>query len=81
MKNIEHQRENRKVEILKKDLKNLEEVEKTVRDIDVVFHYAANPEVRVSTTNPEIHLNENVVATFNLLEAMEDDQLFLMNYK
>jgi UDP-glucose 4-epimerase len=26
--------------------------------------------VRVSTTNPEIHFNENVVATFNLLEAM-----------
>jgi UDP-glucose 4-epimerase len=24
----------------------------------------------VSTTNPEIHFNENVVATFNLLEAM-----------
>jgi UDP-glucose 4-epimerase len=26
--------------------------------------------VRVSTTNPEVHFNENVVATFNLLEAM-----------
>jgi len=38
--------------------------------VDVVFHFAANPEVRVSTTNPEIHFNENVVATFNLLEAM-----------
>jgi len=28
------------------------------------------PEVRVSTTNQEVHFNENVVATFNLLEAM-----------
>jgi len=42
--------------------------------------YATNPEL-VSTTNPKIHLNENVVATFNLLEAMEDNQLSLMNYK
>jgi UDP-glucose 4-epimerase len=43
-------------------LKNFEEAERAVRD-------AANPEVRVSTTNPEIHFNENVVATFNLLKV------------
>ncbi|MCS7367596.1 MAG: SDR family NAD(P)-dependent oxidoreductase [archaeon YNP-WB-062] len=70
MENVEHHRGNRNVEILRGDLKNFEEAERTVRDVDVVFHYAANPEVRVSTTNPEIHFNENVVATFNLLEAM-----------
>jgi UDP-glucose 4-epimerase len=70
MENIEQHKAKRDVEILKGDLKNPEEVKRTVRDVDVVFHYAANPEVRVSTTNPEIHFNENVVATFNLLEAM-----------
>jgi UDP-glucose 4-epimerase len=70
MENIEHHRGNRNVELLKGDLKNFEEAERAVRNVDVVFHYAANPEVRVSTTNPEIHFNENVVATFNLLEAM-----------
>jgi UDP-glucose 4-epimerase len=68
--NIEHHKDNRDVEILKGDLKNLEEARRAIRDIDVIFHYAANPEVHVSTTNPEIHFNENVVATFNLLEAM-----------
>jgi UDP-glucose 4-epimerase len=35
---------------------------------DFVYHLAANPEVRVSTTNPETHFNQNVIATFNLLE-------------
>jgi UDP-glucose 4-epimerase len=70
MENVEHHRGNRNVELLKGDLKNFEEAERAVRNVDVVFHYAANPEVRVSTTNPEIHFNENVVATFNLLEAM-----------
>jgi UDP-glucose 4-epimerase len=43
---------------------------RAVEGVDTVFHFAANPEVRVSTTNPEIHFNENIVATFNLLEAM-----------
>jgi UDP-glucose 4-epimerase len=66
---------NRKVGIVRGDLKNPEIAEKTVRGVDVVFHYAANPEVRVSTTNPEIHFNENVVATFNLLEAMRKDDV------
>jgi UDP-glucose 4-epimerase len=70
MENIKHHKGNRDVEILRGDLKNPEEAEKAVKDVDVVFHYAANPEVQVSTTNPEIHFNENVVATFNLLEAI-----------
>jgi UDP-glucose 4-epimerase len=70
MENVEHYRGNRNVEIFEGDLKNFDEAEGAVRDVDVVFHYAANPEVRVSTTNPEIHFNENVVTTFNLLEAM-----------
>jgi UDP-glucose 4-epimerase len=70
IENIEHHKDNRDVEILKVDLKDFEKVERAVRGVDVVFHYAANPEVRVSTTNPEIHFNENVVTTFNLLEAM-----------
>ncbi|MEM1639951.1 MAG: NAD-dependent epimerase/dehydratase family protein, partial [Desulfurococcaceae archaeon] len=43
---------------------------KAVENVETVFHLAANPEVRVSTTNPEVHFNENIVATFNLLEAM-----------
>ena len=70
VENIGHHKNNRNVEILRRDLKNFDEAERAVRDVDVVFHYAANPEVRVSTTNPEIHFNENSVATFNLLEAM-----------
>jgi UDP-glucose 4-epimerase len=58
------------LEVVKGDLKDLKVVERALQDVDVVFHFAANPEVRVSTTNPEVHFNENVVATFNLLEAM-----------
>jgi len=70
MENLERHKGSQRVEILRGDLKNSEDTKRLVRDVDVVFHYAANPEVRVSTTNPEIHFDENVVATFNLLEAM-----------
>ena len=58
------------IEFIAEDLKDPQVALKAVEGIDVVFHLAANPEVRVSTTNPEIHFNENVVVTFNLLEAI-----------
>lgn len=58
------------MEVLRADLKDAEAVLEAVRGVEVVFHFAANPEVRVSTTNPEVHFNENVIATFNLLEAI-----------
>jgi len=35
-----------------------------------VFHFAANPEVRVGKTDPAIHFQDNLLATFNLLEAV-----------
>ncbi|MEM4534289.1 MAG: SDR family NAD(P)-dependent oxidoreductase [Candidatus Korarchaeota archaeon] len=70
LENVEHHRSNSRVEVSKGDLKDPRVVEESVKDVDIVFHYAANPEVRVSTTNPEVHFNENILATFNLLEAM-----------
>lgn len=37
--------------------------------MDCCFHFAANPEVRISSVEPRIHFNENIVTTFNILEA------------
>ena len=70
LENIKHHLDAGNVEIIVGDLKDPQVALEAVEGVDVVFHFAANPEVRVSTTNPEIHFNENIVATFNLLEAM-----------
>ena len=70
LENLAQYRDDPRVEVIIGDLKKMEDALKAVDGVDTVFHFAANPEVRVSTTNPEIHFNENVVATFNLLEAM-----------
>ena len=37
---------------------------------DAVFHLAANADVRFGTDNPEKDLQQNTLATFNVLEAM-----------
>jgi UDP-glucose 4-epimerase len=41
--------------------------------MDLVFHLAANPEVRVGEVDPSIHFRENLLATFNVLEAIRRD--------
>jgi UDP-glucose 4-epimerase len=38
-------------------------------DCKTIYHLAANPEVRIGFANPDLHFTQNVVATFNLLEA------------
>jgi UDP-glucose 4-epimerase len=74
VENIKHHKGNQDVEIIRGDLKSFE-VKEAVRGVDTVFHYAANSEVWVSTTNPEVHFNENIVVTFNILEAMRKNDI------
>ncbi len=55
--------------LIKDDLKVLGDWLNSFKEAKAVFHFAANPEVRVSVTDPRIHFNENILATFNVLEA------------
>ncbi len=49
------------------DQKRLEEA---VQGHDFVFHLAANPDIRKSSANPWIDIEQGILATYNLLEAM-----------
>ncbi|NJE85998.1 SDR family NAD(P)-dependent oxidoreductase [Thermococcus sp. CX2] len=57
-------------EFIKGDMRNMKTVEKAVDGVDIVFHLAANPEVRIGSQSPELLYETNVVITYNLLEAM-----------
>jgi UDP-glucose 4-epimerase len=70
MKNIERWVTNQSLLFVRGDLLHEGSIAKAVNGYNVVFHLAANPEVRVSSVSPEIHFQQNVNATFNLLEAM-----------
>ena len=45
-------------------------LEKALDAVDMVFHLAANPDVKLGAENTRVHLEQNVLATYNLLEAM-----------
>lgn len=68
--NIERWLKNERFQFVKVDLRNLRDVEEAVRNKELVFHLAANPEVKVGETDPSIHFEQNLVATRNVLEAM-----------
>ena len=39
-------------------------------DCGIVYHFAANPDVRVGSLNPLTHFQQNLLGTFGLLEAV-----------
>lgn len=68
MESLERVRRNAKFSFQKQDLLNKESLV-IPQGCKSIFHLAANPEVRVGFTSPELHFTQNVVTTFNLLEA------------
>jgi len=70
LKNIEPWLESGHFKLIEGDLKDPADIEGAIKRVELVFHLAANPEVRVGETDPTVHFQENLRATFNLLEAM-----------
>ena len=66
---IEHHLGEPGFKFIQADLLEPEKWVDELRGIDVVFHYAANPEVRHSTREPLEHYHQNLTATMNVLEA------------
>lgn len=62
---------NNKAEFIKFDLcSDPGQLAGIMEDTDFVWHIAANPEVKLSAEMPRLIYDNNILATFNLLEAM-----------
>lgn len=57
-------------ELCRQDLLRSAELAECFEGGEIVFHLAANADVRFGTTHPGRDLEQNTVATFNVLEAM-----------
>jgi UDP-glucose 4-epimerase len=58
-----------KVRFIRGDCTSEEVVRASLRDIDTVFHFAANPEVRLEFNDPENCFRQNILATHVLLNS------------
>lgn len=66
--NLREHKNNPSFEFIKGDLRDEEDVKKSVKGVDAVFHEAAITSVPVSVKNPELTREVNVKGTSNLLE-------------
>ena len=70
MEFIEHHIEKPNFEFIRADLLDFETLKKEITGMDVVFHIAANPDVKLGAKDTKVHFEQNALATYNLLEAM-----------
>jgi UDP-glucose 4-epimerase len=70
LENIERWMKKSNFNFVREDLLNPVSILKPLSECETVFHLAANPEVRVGTVDPKVHYEQNITATFNLLEAV-----------
>lgn len=57
-------------DFIEADLLDAARLKESLRGAEVVFHLSANADVRFGTEHPRKDLEQNTIATFNVLEAM-----------
>jgi UDP-glucose 4-epimerase len=59
-----------KFTLLEIDLLSFDVIKDAISGVDAVFHLAANADVRFGTNHPRKDLEQNTIATYNVLESM-----------
>jgi UDP-glucose 4-epimerase len=72
---IEDALKNPNFKLIEIDLLNLEALKHAFVDGEVVFHFAANADVRFGTNHTHKDLEQNTIATYNVLEAMRANDI------
>ena len=57
-------------EFIDADLLDLDRLIESMKGVDLVYHLAANPDIRLGTSVTDTDLRQGTVATYNVLEAM-----------
>jgi UDP-glucose 4-epimerase len=68
---VEHNLKKPHYELVEADVLDKVVLASSMRDCDIVFHFQANADVRGGTKNTLIDLEQNVIGTHNVLEAMK----------
>jgi UDP-glucose 4-epimerase len=62
-------------ELVRADVLDLESLMEAMRGCELVFHLAANADVRFGADHPRRDLDQNAIATWNVLEAMRRNSI------
>lgn len=61
---------NEKSNLIIEDITVLDNILDHFEGIETVFHLAANPDVSLGAKDTRVHIDQNILATYNVLEAM-----------
>jgi len=64
---------NRNFKLIVSDLLDTSSLMKAIKGHDFVFHLAANPDIRRGNKETQLDLKQNLMVTYNLLEAMRKE--------
>ncbi len=67
---VEHHFNKNSFQFIEADLLELDTLKKVMKDHDVVFHMAANPEARLGIEDTQLDLKQETIVTYNVLESM-----------
>ena len=70
MQNLQKATGLRRFKFVDADLKKFPNIPEILHGVSTVYHFAANPEVRIGAADPSVHFEDNLLATFRLLEGM-----------
>lgn len=72
---IQEAAKNPRFRLIEGDVLDLPKLTEAMQKVDCVFHFAANADVRFGVEHPRKDLEQNTIATFNVLEAMRLNQV------
>jgi len=67
---IQHHLGKNNFHFIQADLLDIDTLNQAIANQDIVFHLAANPDVRAGIANTNLDLQQGALATYNVLEAM-----------
>ncbi len=72
---IQHHINKDSFQFIQADLLDIDTLNKAITNHDIIFHLAANPDVRAGIANTNLDLQQGTLATYNILEAMRLNQI------
>ncbi len=67
---VEHLFDDDNFELVIGDVLDEDSLDEQMKRCDMVFHLAANPDVRVGAEDTYVHLDQNIIATYKVLDSM-----------
>ncbi len=75
MSNLAKAKEDEDFTLIEGDILSKDDLGELLTDVDTVFHLAANPDIREGISDSQTHFNQNIIGTYNVLEAMRSKKV------